>query len=62
MVFGDETEEELCSPDGLQRILRGVVPRPEDVDIIRSRVYTHHARLAARFRSTVRCWPATRRS
>lgn len=50
LVFGDESEEELCSPDGVQRLLRIVLPRPAEADIIRSRVYTHHARLAAKFR------------
>ena len=50
MVFGEETEEQLCSRDGIQNLLRIVMPHPEKADIIRSRVYTHHARLAERFR------------
>lgn len=50
MVFGEETEEQLCSRDGIQDLLRIVMPQPEKADIIRSRVYTHHARLAERFR------------
>jgi len=50
MVFGEETEEQLCSRDGIQNLLQIVMPHPEKADIIRSRVYTHHARLAERFR------------
>lgn len=50
MVFGEETEEQLCSREGIQELLRIVMPHPEKADIIRSRVYTHHARLAERFR------------
>jgi len=50
MVLGDETEEQLCAPGGLHRLLRQVIPKPEQADIIRARVYTHHARLASSFR------------
>src|SRR5262249_19716564 len=50
MVLGNETEEQLCSPEGARKLLRIVMPKPEQADIIRSRVYTHHARLARRFR------------
>ena len=49
MVLSDETDEELCTPQGLQKLLGAVLPKPEAADVIRSRVYTHHARLAARF-------------
>jgi len=50
MVFGEETEEQLCSTEGIEALLRIVMPFPERADVIRSRVYTHHARLAQRFR------------
>jgi 3-(3-hydroxy-phenyl)propionate hydroxylase len=50
MVLGDETEEQLCSPEGARKLLRAVMPHPEQADIIRGRVYTHHARLAGQFR------------
>lgn len=49
MVFGDESEEELCSPAGVQALLARVLPHPERADVMRSRVYTHNARLAQRF-------------
>ena len=50
MVKPDETEEEVCSAEGLNRLLSGVLPNPAAARIIRSRVYTHHARLARSFR------------
>jgi len=50
MVFDDETDEHLSSREGACKLLRAVMPDPEKADIIRSRVYTHHARLAGRFR------------
>lgn len=50
MVLEDETEEQLCSPEGTRKLLRAVMPNPAQADVIRSRVYTHHARLAGRFR------------
>lgn len=49
MVFGDETEEELCSPEGIKQLLGRVLPHPERVNLLRSRVYTHNARLARTF-------------
>lgn len=51
MVKPDETEEDLCSKEGLNRILSIVMPDPASARIIRSRVYTHHARLAKAFRA-----------
>jgi 3-(3-hydroxy-phenyl)propionate hydroxylase len=50
MVFGEETEAELCSPEGVQALLQRVLPHPERATVLRSRVYTHNARLARRFR------------
>jgi 3-(3-hydroxy-phenyl)propionate hydroxylase len=50
MVLPDETDEALCSPEGTQRLLSIILPNPEMVEVVRSRVYTHHARLAGRFR------------
>ncbi len=51
MVMPGETEAELSGPAGLHRILGQVLPEPAAARVIRSRVYTHNARLAARFRS-----------
>ena len=49
MALANETDEELCSPQGLQKLLGLVLRDPQMVEVIRTRVYTHHARLAARF-------------
>ena len=50
MVMSDETEEELCSPEGVQRLLARALPHPERAKVMRSRVYTHNARLARSFK------------
>lgn len=50
MVMPGETEEELGRPENMYRLLAKVLPNPDKVDLIRSRVYTHNARLAERFR------------
>lgn len=50
MVMPGETEEELSRPENMRRLLAKVLPDPDNVDLIRSRVYTHNARLAERFR------------
>lgn len=49
MVFDNETDEDVTSTAGLQRLLSLVLQTPSAADIIRARVYTHHARLAERF-------------
>lgn len=49
MVFGEESEKELCSPVGIQALLARALPHPERADLLRARVYTHNARLARRF-------------
>ena len=50
MVFAHETDEAITAPAALQALMAREVPDPAAVRLIRSRVYTHHARLAARFR------------
>lgn len=50
MVMPGETEEQLSQPENMRKLLEKVVPNPDNVDLIRSRVYTHNARLAAQFR------------
>lgn len=49
MVFDKEKEEALCSQEGVRKLLSRVMPRPKDARVMRSRVYTHNARLARRF-------------
>ena len=50
MVMSDETEEELCSIEGVTQLLARALPVPERANVLRSRVYTHNARLARAFR------------
>jgi 3-(3-hydroxy-phenyl)propionate hydroxylase len=50
MIFANETDAEMSTRERLNDLMRPYVAEPERVDVIRARVYTHHARLAARFR------------
>jgi 3-(3-hydroxy-phenyl)propionate hydroxylase len=50
MLFDGEGEGDSVSPETLRAMLAKVVPNPDNVDMIRARVYTHNGRLAARFR------------
>ena len=50
MVFAHETDEAITAPAALQALMAREVPDPGSVRLIRSRVYTHHARLAEQFR------------
>jgi 3-(3-hydroxy-phenyl)propionate hydroxylase len=50
MVMPGETEAELSRPENMRRLLSKVLPDPDRVELIRSRVYTHNARLAGQFR------------
>lgn len=51
MIHADETDEQAEDPAFLERMLARMVPRPDRVDVIRRRVYTHHSRIAGAFRS-----------
>lgn len=50
MVMPGETEQELSKPENMRKLLAKVLPDPDRVELIRSRVYTHNARLAGKFR------------
>lgn len=50
MVMPGETEAELSKPENMRRLLAKVLPDPDRIELIRSRVYTHNARLAGKFR------------
>ncbi|MDL5592169.1 bifunctional 3-(3-hydroxy-phenyl)propionate/3-hydroxycinnamic acid hydroxylase [Bacillus subtilis] len=50
MVMPGETEAELSKPENMRKLLGKVLPNPDHIELIRSRVYTHNARLAGRFR------------
>jgi 3-(3-hydroxy-phenyl)propionate hydroxylase len=49
MVMPGETREVVEQPEFIHGLMRGLVARPESVEIIRQRVYTHHSRMAERF-------------
>ncbi len=49
MVLGGESEEELCSTEGVRTLLARAMPYPGRAEVMRSRVYTHNARLARAF-------------
>ncbi|KAK6368221.1 hypothetical protein LTS17_009962 [Exophiala oligosperma] len=51
MVMSNETQEQLSEPQNMRKLLAKVLPHPDNIEVIRSRVYTHNARLAAQFRS-----------
>ncbi|WP_139537505.1 bifunctional 3-(3-hydroxy-phenyl)propionate/3-hydroxycinnamic acid hydroxylase [Klebsiella spallanzanii] len=50
MVMPGETEAQLSEPDNMRKLLSKVLPDPDNVELIRQRVYTHNARIAERFR------------
>ena len=50
MLFDDECEEVVTDPAWSNRILADHVPDPGALDVIRRRVFTHHARVAGEFR------------
>ncbi len=50
MVMPGETEEQLREPQNMRKLLSKVLPNPDNVELIRQRVYTHNARLAQRLR------------
>lgn len=49
LVFDHETDQELLSDEGMRALLSLVLPAEATSEIVRARVYTHHARLAERF-------------
>ncbi|RYH65390.1 MAG: bifunctional 3-(3-hydroxy-phenyl)propionate/3-hydroxycinnamic acid hydroxylase, partial [Alcaligenaceae bacterium] len=49
MVKSDESTEEATSPAYLHERLKDFLPSPDAAEIIRSRVYTHHSRIAGSF-------------
>ena len=50
MVKDDESTEDATSPDYLHARLKNFLPSPDAAEVIRSRVYTHHSRIAGSFR------------
>jgi len=50
MIFDHETDEQVADPLFVHQLLARHVPNPAEVDFIRQRVYTLHARIAGAFR------------
>ena len=50
MVRGDEDEALYAQPEHIQALLQRVLPLGAKAQVIRHRVYTHHARIAPTFR------------
>lgn len=50
MIHDDEPDESVDDPAFIAALLSRHLPYPSDVDVIRQRVYTHHARIAGEFR------------
>ncbi|CAI7976784.1 MULTISPECIES: bifunctional 3-(3-hydroxy-phenyl)propionate/3-hydroxycinnamic acid hydroxylase [unclassified Parafrankia] len=51
MLHADEADEAAEDPEFIATMLARFVPRPDRVNIIRRRVYTHHSRIAGSFRA-----------
>ncbi|MFG1921973.1 bifunctional 3-(3-hydroxy-phenyl)propionate/3-hydroxycinnamic acid hydroxylase [Cryptosporangium sp. NPDC048952] len=51
MLRPGETEADAMTDGFVRRLLTPILPASAKVDIIRQRVYTHHSRMAERFRS-----------
>ncbi|HEY9097050.1 MAG TPA: bifunctional 3-(3-hydroxy-phenyl)propionate/3-hydroxycinnamic acid hydroxylase, partial [Hydrogenophaga sp.] len=49
MLFPGEDGEQMLAPEKVQALLRGHVPNPETLKVIRARVYTHNSRVAESF-------------
>lgn len=50
MLHDDEDADTVVSPENVNNLLKDHVPNPQDLDFIRRRVFTHHARVAGSFR------------
>jgi 3-(3-hydroxy-phenyl)propionate hydroxylase len=51
MLFPGEDAEAFLNDDVVRALLARRVANPDEVRVVRARVYTHHSRVAARFRS-----------
>lgn len=50
MLHDHEDPDEVVSPENVNALLKDHVPNPHELDFIRCRVFTHHARVAGSFR------------
>lgn len=50
MLHDDEDAEQVVSPENVNSLLKEHVPDPQNLNFIRRRVFTHHARVAGSFR------------
>ena len=51
MLFPGEDAEAFLEDDAVRALLARRVENPDEVHVVRARVYTHHSRVATRFRS-----------
>ena len=49
MLFPGEDSGDMLAPSKILELLGHHVERPEELEVVRARVYTHHSRLASRF-------------
>ena len=49
MLFPGEDADEMLAPELVLELLGHHVDEPEQLEVVRARVYTHHSRLASRF-------------
>lgn len=51
MIFDNETDEQVTDKKFIHKLLQDHVPDPANLEVIRERVFTHHGRIAGKFRS-----------
>jgi 3-(3-hydroxy-phenyl)propionate hydroxylase len=49
LVFPHEDADAIAQPESVRRLLAPYVDNPDEIEIVRSRTYTHHSRVAERF-------------
>ncbi|WP_083884422.1 bifunctional 3-(3-hydroxy-phenyl)propionate/3-hydroxycinnamic acid hydroxylase [Nocardia higoensis] len=50
MIHDDESDELAESPEFVAKLVAPFVPHPDRLEVVRTRVYTHHSRIASAFR------------
>ena len=50
MLFDGEATDDIVPPEMLRSLLAPLIPEPDNIDLIRARIYRHNGRLAERFR------------
>lgn len=50
MIFDNETDEQAQSEEFLRGLLKSFVPDPKEMNLVRTRMFTHNSRVAGNFR------------